>query len=311
MTCAKRIAVNYAKAARYRLGHIDTSSGTVHTGLEVDASVEYIRMVYEDYRRYSGLDTFHGRLAELGPGDNCGVALLFLRDGCDSADLLDRFYSKRDPAVQRRIYERLFADSPSLAARFAQADPSADDSFPGVRWHYGPSAAAEVFFREHRDFDLIVSRAVLEHLYDPIGAIHDMARALKPGGVMMHAVDLRDHGIFSTRFHELKYLEVPGAIYPHMTRASGGPNRILTPAYREALAEEGLEFRILVAGLAGSGLLEEYAEWDDVPKALRAQSLAFVRTVRDGFASSLRAMSDEDLAVNSIFIVARRPVRAP
>ncbi|MEO7457297.1 MAG: methyltransferase domain-containing protein [Gemmatimonadaceae bacterium] len=309
ITCAARIAVNYAKAARYRLGHIDTSSGTVHTGLEIDASVEYIRRVYDDYKQYAGRESFHGRLAELGPGDNCGVALLFMGDGCESADLLDRFYSTRDTEVQRRIYERLFADHPPLATRFAEADLSADDSFPGVRWHYGPSAAAEVFFRDHRDFDVIVSRAVLEHLYDPIEAIHDMARALKPGGLMMHAVDLRDHGIFSTRFHELKYLEVPGAIYPHMTRASGGPNRILTPAYRAALEEEGLEFRILVAGLAGSGLLDEYVEWGDIPAARRSESLRFVRSVRGRFAAQIRTMSDEDLAINSIFIVARRPER--
>lgn len=307
LTCAARIAVNYAKAARYRLGNLGTKSGNVHTGLELDASVAYIERVFDDYKRYAGVKRFSGRVAELGPGDNCGVGLLFLNDGCETADLLDRFYAERDPQQQRRIYRRLFEVCPTLSDRFSTSFPDADDSFPGIQWHYGPAAAAEVFFRDHRDFDVIVSRAVLEHLYDPISAVHDMADALRPGGVMLHAVDFRDHGIFTPRFHELKFLEVPAPIYPHMTRASGGPNRILAPAYRRALQEAGLEFQILVAGLAGVGLLNECLEWDALPATQRRQSLAFVKSVRNGFAPELRAMSDEDLAVNSVFIVARKP----
>jgi 2-polyprenyl-3-methyl-5-hydroxy-6-metoxy-1,4-benzoquinol methylase len=50
---------------------------------------------------------------------------------------------------------------------------------------------AEEFFLSHHGYDFILSCAVIEHLYNPLAALRAMAKALNPGGVMIHAVDCR------------------------------------------------------------------------------------------------------------------------
>jgi len=63
----------------------------------------YIEEVFNDSKRYSGVRRFSGRVAEVGPGDNCGVGLLFLTGGYESVDLVDRFYSKRNSQLSAKL----------------------------------------------------------------------------------------------------------------------------------------------------------------------------------------------------------------
>jgi hypothetical protein len=39
-------------------------------------SVGYIEEVFTDYKKYGNIEKFFGVAAEIGPGDNAGVALL-------------------------------------------------------------------------------------------------------------------------------------------------------------------------------------------------------------------------------------------
>lgn len=73
-----------------------THSGTTHAVASIEKSVEYIESVFFDYQKVSGKKEFSGRIAELGPGDSSGVALMFLANGALQVDLADRFYSIRD-----------------------------------------------------------------------------------------------------------------------------------------------------------------------------------------------------------------------
>ena len=91
---------------------------------------------------------------------------------------------------------------------------------------------------------------VLEHLFDPIGALRDMAKSLKPGGCLIHRIDLRDHGMFLNH-HPLTYLTINELIYRRMTSESGRPNRILIHRYREWLEESNLDGEIRITRLAG------------------------------------------------------------
>jgi SAM-dependent methyltransferase len=290
-------------------GHIESESGSAHHGRTIEESLEYIRTVFADYKQYGGVSSFHGKVAEVGPGDNCGVALLLLNNGCESADLVDRFYTRRSPAAQSQIYRALINGHPELATRLAHADLKNDESFPGIRRWYGPSAAAEVFFRDHSGYDFIVSRAVLEHLYDPIGALAQMVRALNPGGTLLHKIDLRDHGMYSRGFHELKFLELPDWIYPWMTRSSGRPNRVLVNQYRDCLQGLNVEYELLVTRLAGVGNIEPHTKYEQIPRQTRAVSLKYVQGHRHRFAPSFQRVSDEDLSIAGVFLVAKRPLR--
>jgi len=306
LTCLAYCALNYRDSLAFSTGDIETGSGTLHATYGDDESVRYIEEVYLDYMRYGGFERFHGRVAEIGPGDNCGVAMLMAGDNVEHVDLVDRYYSRRDSARQARVYERLLARHADAARAFASVDLADESRFPRLTRHYGPAAAAEQFFRTHRDYDFIVSRAVMEHLYDPLAATRDMAAALAPGGVMVHKVDLRDHGMFTPRFQELKFLEVPDWLYPRMTRASGRPNRVLTHEYRRVLDASGLQYELLVTRLAGVGDVSPHLPWDRIAPADAERAVAFVRSVRSAAAPSPRAVRDEDLAVTGLMIVARK-----
>ena len=143
-------------------------------------------------------------------------------------------------------------------------------------------------------------------VYDPVAATRDMAAALAPGGVMVHKIDLRDHGMFTPRFQELKFLEVPDWLYPRMTRASGRPNRVLTHEYRAVLDASGLDYELLVTRLAGVGDVTPHMPWERIPAEDTRRSLDFVRSARSNVARSFRDVSERDLAISGLMLVARR-----
>lgn len=304
--CAGYILDDWFAQKRYRLGKIGTKSGSLHSGLTVEQSVAYIEEVFSDYKKYSGVEKFHGQIAEIGPGDNCGVGLLFIADGCESVDLVDRFYSKRNNAAQASIYRSLGIKHPLLTQHLENANLEDESSFHGLQRHYGSEAAAEQYFLENKGYDFIVSRAVFEHLYDPLLAIEEMAKALKPGGMLLHKVDLRDHGMFSSHFHELKFLEIEPRSYLRMTLASGRPNRVLLHRYRESLTKTGLNFSLLITRLAGYGDVVPHVQYQDIPLTLREKSLSYVRSVRSRFSTEFQNVSDEDLSVAGFFLVAKK-----
>ena len=80
------------------MGSSLSDSGATHSNNSKNESLAYIKEVFDDYKTYGGVENFKGTIAEIGPGDNFGVALSMLADGAGQVDLLDRFYSKRDPA---------------------------------------------------------------------------------------------------------------------------------------------------------------------------------------------------------------------
>ena len=51
--------------------------------------------------------------------------------------------------------------------------------------------------QEKNKFDVILSRAVFEHLDNPEESLKNMAKYLKENGEMIHEIDFRDHGIFT------------------------------------------------------------------------------------------------------------------
>lgn len=246
-------ASNLVASLRLRTGLIDTGSGASHLRLAVDQSVRHVEEVFSQYKQYAQIDRFSGHVAEVGPGDNCGVGLLFLQDGCASVDLADRFYAKKNAQAQASIYAALWRQHPGLGPFLQGTDLEDERTFKGLTRWYGASAAAAEFFVAHTGYDLIVSRAVLEHFFDPLLALGRMATALNTGGMLIHKIDLRDRGMFSGHFHELKFLEPGDWLHRKMTRAAGRPNRVLLHQYRDLLEKTGLKFNFLVTRLAGGG----------------------------------------------------------
>jgi SAM-dependent methyltransferase len=299
-TCAIYLAANQLAKLRLLRGDIGSDSGSTLAKFDSAASLAYVRSVYQDYLNEAGISKFSGRIAEVGPGDNCGVALLMLADGAVSIDLVDRFYSRRDLPHLAQIYSSLIAETKGLSA-FAGLDR--EEQFPGIRRHYGEEASAEQFFLQHRRYDFIVSRAVLEHVRDPVLSLQRMHDALNPGGMMIHVVDLRDHGMFtSAGFHELKFLEIPAWLYPQMTTAIGAPNRVPLSHYRRALPGAIIK----VARLVGQSRFDRPMLYDDIPARLRKISLDGVRRQKPRMSAEFRRELDEDLSVASFYLISQK-----
>ena len=291
--------------ARRRLARDDlaTRSGTRHAALSLDESIEYIDRVFRDYLEYGGLTRFHGRVAEIGAGDNFGVALRMLGDGATEVHTIDRYRPRYDDSRQHRIHRALAARH-GLNRLLADTGAGAP-AIRGLTTHWGTSA--ENFFRGNdTKFDHIVSRAVLEHLYDPLGALDDMAASLTLGGTLIHRIDLRDHGMFRGH-HPLTFLTIPDARYRAMTRGAGRPNRVLLPAWRDWLDRSPLTGSLRITRLAGVDGEIAPAEWNDIDPAMRRAALDTVRAIRPRLAPSLAQFTDRDLAVSGCVLVAGGP----
>lgn len=292
---------------KYAHGDLSTSSGTIYTSLDLEHSLEYIHKSFGMYRTLANVERFFGNVAEVGPGNNAGISLLFVNDGCDHVDLVDRFKPITNNATNERIYSALGERHPALN-KLLSAPRNGNETLPKISYQFGSDASAEeFFFRKPEQYDFIVSCAVLEHVADVERTLCGMMSALKHGGTMIHIVDLRDHGMFSLRWHELKFLEVPSAIYPHMVSYSGRPNRTLLTQYKEILSGLQGDFQILVTSLAGVGEITPNTAYAVVPEAARLASLQYVEAVRQRFARKIQRYSSEDLSVNGFALIGRKP----
>lgn len=294
-----------------KMGKIDSDSGTIHSTYSTEESIKYIEEVFNDYKIYGEFEKFYGVAAEIGPGDNAGVALLMRRDGCQQVDMIDRYYSRRNPEQQKEIYE-------SLANKYMLDDLKTQDLWDetqivGVTWNIGKSA--ELYFEncaqeKGQRYDFIVSRAVLEHLYNPLDALQNMVTCLKPGGRMLHKIDFRDHGMFTPENQELTFLEIPSSIYPWLGKNSGRPNRILIHRYREILENmknKGLiDYSLLITHLVGSGDINPHTVWENIDHDKQNQAISFVEKYKHRFADEFINVSNKDLAVSGVFLNAIR-----
>ena len=295
---------------KQRMGRIQSESGSTHRALAIKESVTYVEEVFNDYLTYGGLDHLGGTAAEVGPGDNAGVALLLQMAGCETVELVDRFRSRRNPGQQAQIYQ-------ALAARHGLERPDStdcwdDERLPGIVWRLG-SSAEDYFARHAREgqrYDLIVSRAALEHLYDPLGAIASMAACLRPGGRMVHKIDFRDHGMFTPANPELTFLRFPMPLYRQMTPRSGRPNRLLLHRYRSLAAKLGrsadLDVTILVTSLVGEGEIAPHVPLTAIPATSLQRAVTKVEAERHRLAREFAEVASEDLAVTGIFWIGVR-----
>lgn len=316
LTIARLLVDNWTVRRRTRSGKMECSTGATHRTLDLAGSLRYIDGVFEDYLTYSGLgraDLQGKRILELGPGDSLGVALRFLATGAKEVVCLDRFFSERNGdqqlAIYRALRERL--SPPERDIYDAAVDLRAGTAFDPSRLRYvygiGIERAREVI--EKGSIDAIVSRAVLEHVYDPDASFASMDALLAPGGRMIHKIDLRDHGMFSDGgFHPLTFLTVSDRIYDRLVRDSGKPNRRLIDYYRARMKDLRYEAEFFVTHAVGRAeeILPHVRE-RDFDRDAAALSGALPAAIRERLLPRFRSLSDRDLRVSGIFLIARKP----
>lgn len=298
-------------------GVAETLHGATHSHKSLEDSLRYISAQFDDYLQYGELtpESLRGlRVFELGFGDNVGVALKFLAAGAERAVCLDKFYSKRDIEHQRQIYLAL---RDSLSYEQQRRFDQAIDLTTGIELNpdklkclYGANVDETTELPEARPFDLIVSRAVIEEVYNPGPAFDAMDRLLAPGGLMLHKIDLSDYGMFSRNgMNPLTFLTIPEQVYRLMAEGSGLPNRKLKSYYQQKLAELGYDAKFLitsVVGRGGKGDLHPHKPTITKGVEYTDADLEFIRRIRPSLATEFRHLPDEELLVDGVFIVARK-----
>ncbi|MFW6127209.1 MAG: class I SAM-dependent methyltransferase [Thermodesulfobacteriota bacterium] len=153
-----------------------------------------------------GLQTIKGKkVLEIGPGTNFGLILSLACHGAQAL-VADRFLAPWDPDYHPRFYALL---RDRLINRWPSIDTTPLDmvlsqgGYPRESISLYPYSLEELSELPDESVDVIISNAVLEHLYDLKSAFTYLARITKPGGLDIHTVDFRDHRDFS---RPLEYL---------------------------------------------------------------------------------------------------------
>jgi SAM-dependent methyltransferase len=227
------------------------------------------------------------RVVEYGPGDIPGVALLLVGIGARSVLCVDRFPLVRFDEYQQTVIQELAGLLPDSEAQGRMwacfVDPK--DLSAGLREGPIRYAITESGLVGQRDIaDIVISRAVLEHVNDLSATFDDMAAVLAPDGVAVHKVDLKSHGLH--RRNRLDFLTWPDCLWQWMYSEKGAPNRLRVDRYESEASRVG--FRL------------------DVIKACELASQTEIDEVRPHLAKPFRSLTDEQLAWLSFWMVARR-----
>jgi SAM-dependent methyltransferase len=142
------------------------------------------------------------------------------------------------------------------------------------------------------EFDVVVSRAVLEHVPPNIlqPLLHRVFSLLRPGGLTCHAVDNSDHWSHADkRLSRVNFLRYSDRVFGFLNRFNplDYQNRLRHPEYIELLRQSGLEVII--------------SRSDPEPKAMVDLKALPV-------AARFQAFPVEDLARLDSYFVARRPL---
>lgn len=319
MLVAYKIYHNWQFKKRFASGNPESLHGSTHSRFDLAASLNYINAQFDDYLQYSGLtrEWQRGkRVFELGFGDNIGVALKFIAAGAAQVVCLDKFYAKRDTDNERQIYQRLRETLSDEERRlFDEAVELRDGvkiNADKIKCIYGVDIQDSRELAGAEPFDLALSRGAIQDIFDPGPALAAMDRLLAPGGYMLHKIDLSDQGMFRRYgMNPLTFLTISDSVYRMMAEGSGKPNRKKMSYYRKLLEELGYDTKILITdiiGRGGMGDLYPHKEHIELNADYSEAALSLVHGVRPKLSESFKNMTDEELLVDGIFVVARKPV---
>jgi SAM-dependent methyltransferase len=212
-----------------------------------DEIAEYFHQCCQDYRKQLGYDeaAFKAFLAdkavlEYGPGDILGVALLLYAYGATSIHCVDRFPLNKISDKNRQVYlsllNRLHGDEKQRAMTVFNIPGDPDSGFNSKLIEY--SVKKNGLSGVTNAYDLILSRAVLEHVNDLDATFLDIKNALKPTGKSIHKVDLKSHGL--DRYRPFDFLTWSDTCYQLMYSHKGFPNRWRVDKYVQAAKNTGL-----------------------------------------------------------------------
>jgi hypothetical protein len=212
----------------------------------------YFIQCFADYRAQMGLNEqeikeyLTGKVVlEYGPGDTLGVALLMYAHGAEAVCCVDRFSLSHMSTKNIDVYLHLLN---LLGKNERERAQSAFQEKGNPRSGFNPNAITYKVTKNglsgsNREYDLIISRAVLEHVNNLEETMLDIKRSMKDGGISLHEVDLRSHGL--DRYTDFDFLTWPEMIYRLMYSHKGFPNRWRADKYKESAERANLRVKEL------------------------------------------------------------------
>ena len=168
----------------------------------LNADMVHAEKLFREYDRLLGKDInwFKGkRILEIGTGKNFLIPFKFVNYGAKEVVTIDRFDCIKGN-YSGMYQEKGKGEIKHIITPLEEADKVVEGKF-----------------------DLIISNAVLEHTLDLDKCFSVMNELLKPGGLMVHIVDLRNHNRFNG--HPLKFLTFSDRLWHLMSSNLGSPNR--------------------------------------------------------------------------------------
>jgi hypothetical protein len=327
MPRALRILQLMASATRnrtkYRFSTIQSFSGSTTRTYTPADSAEYVRRVYEDFLQYGDLTPaqIEGRtVVELGPGDNVGVLLRFLAEGATRAWAADKFESIHDLEHERQTYVEIrkqltHGDQRKRFDDAVNLDGGLKFNPERISYAYGKGAQDVDQVVAAQSVDIVVSRGVLQEVYEIDKAWKAIDTILKPGGVTLHKIDLRDYGMFSSLgYHPREFLTVPGWAYHWIAYDTDKPNRRMLNYYREKMKKMKYDAKFFITGVVQDG---GYAgiqpEIFPHPEHLKfgvnytQKDRDLANEIKPRLASEFQSLTEEELLALATILVAWKP----
>jgi SAM-dependent methyltransferase len=244
----------------------------------------------EVFRTYAALlDDYNmpvrGRaVAECGPGTYNSAAFGLLRMGAAKVLLQEPYPHGQDYGTWKgrmlELWRELDRDGPAEGPRPEDVLGPESWNRAHVDWQSCPAHATPC---AADSLDLILSHHVLEHIQDIAGVFREQLRVLKPGGHLLHVVDLRDH-YFSYPLEMLTFSRFAWErILTSPSRGAGYQNRLRADDYQALLAEAGFQ------GIAWKALQNDAAELERIRPRLhpdyRGKSAIVLRATRIALAA--------------------------
>ncbi len=209
---------------------------------------------------------------EIGPGDCLAATALFIGKGASRVDLVEL-----EPPVinekQRQILTALKGSGFPVSL-----DVISSGSAPAMN----PQLIS--YYKQHMEnyatgvqHGLVFSHCVLEHVEDLKTVFQGAFRALRPGGRMLHIVDLGGHGEFEDPLPPLDFQTYPDWLYDWMYPVHHRATRRFVEDYKRAAAE---------AGFKNIGI-----------RPLRIADKSYIESIRKKLRPAARQQPIEDLAV--------------
>jgi hypothetical protein len=307
--------LNYAKGqVLYHLKLQGHRSGSTAHHMSIEEVLRYVRNVVADYLEYGAggeAGRLHGKdVLEIGPGDNLGVALLLLAKGARTVTCVDGFNPTHDPQHNARLYAALY-NSLSLEERelvrdtiLLQPDGTAVVGGERLKARYGVRIDTDKEVLEAGRYDIIVSRAVLEHIGDLAAGWRAMVGALRPTGEMWHKVDFRCHNLFG-QIHPLYFLTIHPVLWDLISRPDPTLNRLRLPEYSKLAARDFQYSQMYITHIVGEEELTPHVEHLVAGRHYGARHLELIQSIRPRLRDPFSDHSDEDLLVTGVFLAVR------